>query len=67
MNRGNLTHRVKCSGRDGEIPAKFGVRGLIPFEVPAETAVKFIRLQGNITANGALVKLKVPAAPAPAP
>lgn len=52
---------------DGEIPAKFGVRGLIPFEVPADAAVKFIRLQGNITANGALVKLKVPATPAPAP
>ena len=45
---------------DGEIPAKFSVRGLVAFEIPANSPVQYVLLQGNITANGALVKLKLP-------
>ena len=49
---------------DGQIPAKFSVRGSIPFERPADAQLQYVRLQGNFTANGALVKLKPPKVPA---
>lgn len=45
---------------EGEIPAKFSKRGLIPFEVPVDAQVRYVRLKGNLTSNGALVRLKLP-------
>ena len=32
----------------------------MPFEIPAGSPVQYILLQGDVTANGALVKLKFP-------
>lgn len=51
---------------DGQIAPKFGSRGWVSFEVPVDGVIKFFRAKGNLTASGALIKLKVPKATVPA-
>lgn len=50
---------------DGQIPPRFSVRGSAVFAVPDGAVPKTFRAQGNITASGALIKLKARPAPAP--